>query len=91
MLWRILAHRRYNSKSQRLKIKCEKQGRNQNKAWLKDWHGKSQWNGITLLWRPKQRGDPTKGYSGKASFTAGRQAAGRPIWKCRAKAKEVLN
>lgn len=38
---------------------------------MKDWHGKSNRSGITLLQRLKQRGEPTKGCSAKASLTRG--------------------
>lgn len=38
---------------------------------MKDWHSKSQRSGKTLLWRPKQRREPTKGCSAKDGFTRG--------------------
>lgn len=68
------------------KIKFKKQDRykwkNKNKnptmteglAWF------NSRRGVILLWRPRQRGGPPEGCSGKAGFTGGRQAGG---WQVR--------
>lgn len=43
---------------------------------MKDWYGRSQRSGITSLWRPKKKEEPTEGGSGRASFTRSEAARG---------------